>query len=237
MNLIFKIDKKYDEKMLFEFLPSKKDLTKLNLADLLRTDFDNIPDNLESKKFDVILLIKSQVQEKYNKITPYLKNSITDYQKSWNLMNDKFATMVEKKTGQTWKYKKYYCVVSAYHEGISNWGGNIIARRWSVNADVQRRVTAHELVLSHFWNMMEKDGVTKKWPNNKKWRYAEIFSWCLLGLDKDFFIFWPWCLKKDLFPENHQYKDILPLQRELRDLYAKCSNFKEFFKQAIKTDK
>ncbi len=237
MNLIFKINKKYDEKMLFEFLPEKKDLTSLNLSNLLRIDTDSIQINSGGKNVNISSIMKIQVQKKYKIITPYLKNSVIDYQKSWNSINNKFSSLVEKKTGYPWKYKKYYCVVSAYHEGISNWGGNIVARRWSINADVQRRVTAHEIVLSHFWTMLEKNEISKKWSNDKKWRYSEIFSWCLLGLDKDFFIFWPWCLQKDLFPENHQYTDILPLQKKLRDEYFKCRNFTEFFNEAIKADK
>lgn len=237
MNLIFKIDKDYDEKMIFEFMPTGGMKNKRVFADLLRVDVSEL--NLLLKNTDLSLkkAVSILVQNKYKKILPFLKNSVSDYQKSWNKINDKFFKLVSDKTGRPWKYKKYYCVVSAYHEGISSWGGNLIARRWSINADTQRKVTAHELVLSHFWTMLEDNAISKKWADNKKWQYSEILSWCLLGLDQDFYKFWPWLLKSHLFSEDHQYKNIIPLQKRLGALYCESKNFTEFFDKAIRLEK
>jgi hypothetical protein len=234
MQLFFKIDKAYDYKMLLEFMPKGGIKNKQTFTDLLRTDIEDVNRVLNNKKTTTNDVVKILIDNKYKKIVPFIKNSINDYQKSWDKINNAFCRLVELKTNTPWKYKKYYCIVSAYHEGISSWGGNTIARRWSINADTQRKVTAHELALSHFWTMLEKNEISKKWPDDKKWRYSEIFSWCLLGLDKDFYKFWPWLLKRDLFPENHNYPELLPLQKELKKLYFECSNFPEFFKKAIK---
>ena len=234
MQLFFKIDKAYDYKMLLEFMPKTGTKNRSSFAELLRTDLEEVNDILNNKKLKTEDVIKILVDNKYKKISIFLKNSKNDYQKSWNKINNNFFKLVESKTKSQWKFKNYYCTVSAYHEGISSWGGNTIARRWSINADTQRKVTAHELALSHFWTMLEKNEISKKWSNDKKWQYSEIFSWCLLGLDKDFYKFWPWLLKRDLFPENHNYPELIPLQKELKKLYLGCNNFLEFFRKAIK---
>lgn len=232
MQLIFKLDKSYDYKMLLEFMPKGGIKNKQTFIELLRIN----PSEIDNIKLNTDDTVKILVNNKYKKISPFIKNSISDYQKSWNKINDAFFKLVESKTKTPWKYKKYYCVVSAYHEGISSWGGNIIARRWSINADTQRKVTAHELVLSHFWTMLDKNDISKKWSDDKKWQYSEIFSWCLLGLDKDFYKFWPWLLNRDLFPENHNYPELINLQKELKKLYSKSDNFADFFERVIKKE-
>jgi len=220
--------------MLLEFMPKGGIKDREAFMELLRIDTTEFNRVLKGKKIDTKKATDELVEDKYRKLKPFIKNSINDYQKSWDKINDNFFRLVRNKTGTNWKYKKYYCVVSAYHEGISSWGGKTIARRWSVNADVQRKITAHELVLSHFWMMLSQNEISKNWNNNKKWRYSEIFSWCLLGLDQDFRIFWPWILEKDIFPENHNYPKLIPLQKKLKQLYSNCDNFVEFFQKAIK---
>lgn len=174
------------------------------------------------------------VEQKYKKILPYLKNSVKTYQSSWGKINKQFSELVVRKTQSDWKYKNYYCVVSAYHEGISSWGGDTITRRWSINPDTQRPVTAHELTLSHFWSMMEKNEKTKNWTDDKKWQYSEILSWCLLGLEDDFYKFWPWLPGSHRFPLNHNYPDLVPLQKKLRTVYLQEKNFKKFLDRMLK---
>ncbi len=237
MKLTYKIDKKYDEAMIYEFLPPGGKNNKQGLADLLRLDSDDLSKLLKDKKLDLNKIIAYCVHDKYHQLLPYLKNSAADYQKSWDKINKAFFKMVASKTGQAWKYQEYFCVISAYHEGISSWGGNIIARRWSINADTQRKVTAHELVLSHFWTMLDNHDISKHWSEEQKWQYSEILSWCLLGLDPDFYKFWPWALKSHLFPINHQYHDLLPLQNKLKNLYLKSSDFPSFFEAALRLKK
>lgn len=235
MKLIFKLDKKYDEMMLWEFMPTKGKGYKQKLADLLRIDQEDLEIALKNNNNDLKKSVKFLVERKYQSLKPFLRNAAKNYQESWSKINDKFAKMVAKKTGQKWKHDKYFCIVSAYHEGISSWGGNIIARRWSINSDTQKKVTAHELALSHCWSMLEKNKIAKKWNDDKKWKYSEILAWCLLDLDTDFHRFWPWLLKKHLFPEDHQYPEILPLQKKLKKLYLKSKNFRDFLEEAVKT--
>lgn len=235
MKLIFKIDRTYDEEMLFEFLPAGNLNKNIDdVSEVLRIDKEDLEKKIKKYSSDIKKIVSSVVQEKFERILPYMKNSVKSYQKSWNSINDNFSSLVEKKTGVSWKYKTYYCVVSAFHEGISSWGGDTVARRWSINSDTQRPVTAHEIVLSHFWTMLEKNPLSKNWNNHKKWRYSEIFSWCLLGLNDEFFKFWPWLLKKHRWPLNHNYPEIISLQKKVGVLHKRYKNFKDFFEASIK---
>ena len=234
MKLIYKIDKKYDKEMLFEFMPKSKIKNIGQFAELMRIDKDEAVLAIKHQGENVEELVLYLVEQKYKKILPYLKNSVKTYQSSWNKINKRFSELVIRKTKSNWKHKKYYCVVSAYHEGISSWGGDTIARRWSINSDTQRPVTAHELILSHFWSIMEKNDKAKKWSDDKKWQYSEILSWCLLGLDDDFYKFWPWLPQSHRFPLNHNYPELVPLQKKLRAIYLKHKNFKSFLEQILK---
>lgn len=234
MRLIYKIDKRYDNEMLLEFMPKNGTKEIGQFAELMRIDMDEATLTIKKQGKNVNKLVPYLVEQKYKKILPYLKNSVTIYQSSWNKINKQFSELVTKKTQSDWKHEKYYCVVSAYHEGISSWGGNTIARRWSINPDTQRPVTAHELTLSHFWSIMDKNDKTKKWTDDKKWQYSEILSWCLLGLDDDFYKFWPWLPQSHRFPLNHNYPELIPLQKKLRTIYLKHKEFKSFLKQVFK---
>jgi len=234
MKLIYKIDKKYDEEMLWEFMPTKGKDYLQKLANLLRVDIEDLDIEIKLNKNNLEKAIKSLVDKKYKALFLFFENSSKSYQVSWNKINNDFYKMVALKTSFPWKYNKYYCVISAYHEGLSNWGGNTVARIWSVNPDTQRKVTAHELALSHFWTILDNNKVAKEWSNNKKWKYSEILAWCLLDLDSDFHKFWPWLLRKHLFPENHQYQEIIPLQRKLKKLYFESKNFPDFLEKVIK---
>jgi len=234
MRLIYKIDKKYDNEMLLEFMPKSGTKEIGQFAELMRIDKDEATLAIKKQGKNVNKLVPYLVEQKYKKILPYLKNSVVIYQSSWNKINKQFFELVTKKTQSDWKHEKYYCVVSAYHEGISSWGGNTIARRWSINPDTQRPVTAHELTLSHFWSIMDKNDQTKKWTDDKKWQYSEILSWCLLGLDDDFYKFWPWLPQSHRFPLNHNYPKLISLQKKFRTIYLKHKEFKSFLKQVFK---
>lgn len=234
MKLTYKIDKKYDKEMLFEFMPENGVKDTQQFAELMRIDTDEVALTIKTQGKDIKKLVPYLLEQKYKKILPYIKNSVTSYQASWDKINKQFSELVVKKTQSDWKHKDYFCVVSAYHEGISSWGGNTIARRWSINPDTQRPVTAHELTLSHFWSIMDKNDKTKEWTDDKKWQYSEILSWCLLGLDDDFYKFWPWLPQSHRFPLNHNYPDLVPLQKKLRTIYLKHKDFKSFLEQILK---
>lgn len=189
------------------------------------------------KNYDFLMtgntIKRSDINKTYKSLHLYMEDSVKSYQKSWDKINNEFFGLVGKITGYNWKFNKYYCIISAFHGGISNWGGNEIVRIWSENPYMQRRTTAHELVLSHIWMILEKQNTSKMWSDDKKWQYAEIITWCLLGLERSFRKFWPWVPEDKLFPMKHNYPQLLPLQKKLGLIYKKSKTFNQFLNNLV----
>lgn len=187
------------------------------------------------KKYDLkIASDKKEAEERYKKVTAYLKKTKILYQKSWDEINDEFFKAVEEITSYSWKYKIYYCVLSPFHRGISTWGGNKIIRTWKENPYTMRRITAHELLVSHIFTIFERDFQKENLSDKEKWALAEISAWVITGLKKKMLKFWPWIKEEERYPFTHNYPELYKLQKILRPKYEKKRNFKEFLKESIK---
>jgi len=173
-------------------------------------------------------------KQEYKTLSPYLKKTQKLYQKSWGEINDEFFKTVEKITGFPWKHKIYYCVLSPFYRGISSWGGNKIIRTWRENPYSMRKITAHELLISHIFTIFEKDFKNENLTNKEKWALAEISAWAICGLERKMLKFWPWILEEEKYPLNHNYPELYNLQKRLKPIYQKKKSFKEFLEKSIK---
>jgi len=175
-------------------------------------------------------------KKEYKALFPYLKKTKKLYQKSWDEINDEFFKTVEKITGFSWKHRRYFCVLSPIHRGISSWGGNKIVRTWRENPYSMRKITAHELLISYIFTIFERDFQLQKenLTQKQKWALAEISAWAITGLEKKMLKFWPWITEEEKYPLNHNYPELYNFQKKLRPIYEKKKNFKEFLKKGIK---
>jgi len=188
-----------------------------------------------NKRYDLeITSNKKEVQVRYKKIYQYLVKSRGLYQKSWNEINYIFFKTTKEITGYSWKYNRYYCIVSLFHKGISSWGGNKIVRIWSENPYTMRKITAHELLISHIFTIFERDFKNEKLTDKEKWALAEISAFAICGLEKKMLKFWPWISKEKEYPLDHNYPELYNLQKRLKPIYQKRKNFKDFLKKGIK---
>ncbi len=186
------------------------------------------------KKYDLETVPdKREVNRRYKETKKYLQKTQLLYQKSWDEINDRFFRTVEKITGYSWKHKNYYCVLSLFHRGISSWGGNKIARIWSENPYKMRKITAHELLISHIFTIFERDFGEEKLVPKEKWALAEIFAFAICGLEKDVLLFWPWITEQEKYPLNHNYPELYALQRKLKPIYERKKTFRESLRKGI----
>ena len=192
------------------------------------------------KKYDVEIAkdmgfskkIMAYIDTQYKTSHKYLKLTKELYQKSWNEINDEFSKYVEKKTGYKWFYPRYYCVVSVIHRGISNWGtAPKIVRQWKENPYFMRRITAHELILSHYFEIYKRNYKEESLTDGQVWALAEISAFALTSLTKDVKKWWPWNTEHYT---NHNYPYIVGLQNKLKPIFIKSKNFNEYIKQGIK---
>lgn len=172
-------------------------------------------------------------EEQYGLIMKNMKYSQKEYQKSWDEIGQEFSDYIEKETGYKWFYKTYYCVVSAVHPGISNWGDEPkIVRWWYENAFVQRRITAHELILSHYFEIYKRNFKDFNLSDGQVWALAEIAAFALISLTSDVKKFWPWDISGYYY--DHNYPQIVELQKKLKPIFLKKNNFQEYMLKGIK---
>jgi hypothetical protein len=168
----------------------------------------------------------------YKTSPKYLKESCTMYQKSWDRINNAFSKYIKDTTGYDWFYPKYECVMSFMHRGISNWGtAPKIVRIWDENPLTMRRITAHELILSHYFEIIKRHYPNENLTDGQIWALAEIAAFALTSLTDDVINFWPW---STIYYTNHNYSNIVDLQNAMRPIFLKRKSFDEYIQKGIK---
>lgn len=170
--------------------------------------------------------------EIYEKNQRYLEYTQEQYQKSWDEIGRNFSDYIEKETGYKWFYPIYYCIISVVNKGISNWGYEPkIIRSWKENPYSQRRITAHELILSHYFEIYRRNYSGQNLTDRQVWALAEIAAFALTSLTGKSKIFWPWDFYG--YYANHNYQQIVDLQNKLKDEFINRKNFDEYIKKGI----
>lgn len=171
------------------------------------------------------------MDDQYKTALKYLKLTQKLYQESWDEIGDDFSKYIEKTTGYNWYYDKYDCVVSVVHPGCSNWGNAPkIVRIWKENPYSMRRITAHELILSHYFEIYKRNYERESLSDNQVWALAEIAAWALTSLTPEVNKFWPWDVE---YYTNHNYPQLVSLQNELKEAFLDRESFNEYIKTGI----
>lgn len=174
----------------------------------------------------------SYMEKQYKTSLKFFKLSQKLYQNSWDEINDEFSKYVEKETGHPWFFKEYNCILSTMTSGMSNWGeSNIIARHWKENPYFMRRITAHELILSHYFYIYKTYYSDENLTDGQVWALAEIAAWALTSLTSDVKKWWPWNTE---YYTNHNYPHVVKLQLKLKEIFIKRKNFDEYIMSGIK---
>lgn len=187
------------------------------------------------KKYDKFFATNKKdlqyLEDQYKTGLFYLNYTKKEYQKSWDIINDDFFAYVENITGYKWSYANYKCVVSVIHDGISNWGtSNRIIRGWRENAFSQRRITAHELIISHYFSIYNRFYTKEKLNNKQVWMLAEIAAFALTSLTAEAKKFWTWDTE---YYYNHNYPNIVSLQKKLKRGFIQRRDFDDYIRKGI----
>lgn len=175
---------------------------------------------------------KNYVKEQYKTTLRFLELSQKLYQNSWDEINNEFSKYIEKETGYKWFYPHYKCVLSVGIAGFSSWGKvNIIGRHWKENPYFMRRITAHELILAHYFEIIQRFYKNEKLKNWQIWALAEIAAWALTSLTPEVKKWWPWNTE---YYTNHNYPHLVKIQLRLKEPFLKRKNFDEYIKEGIK---
>ncbi len=231
MKVIFTIDHDHDFAIIYELL--KRDKNQERFAGKISSSLLKKTSSLKREEF--IKELKKYTQKKYGSSSQFLEKTVRLYQLSWDEINEEFFSKTEEITGFSWKYNEYFCVVSFFNKGISNWGGDKIIRGWNENPYLMWKITAHELLISHIFCIFEKKEFAKyNLSSDKKWKIAEISAFAICGLEKKMIKLWPWTTEEERYPLNHNYPHIYESQKKLKTFYKNKKDFKSFLKKAIK---
>ncbi len=178
-------------------------------------------------------IVRDNFDDIYKKSLPYLKYTKEAYQSAWNEIGQKFFHYIAKETGYGWFYPEYKCVVSVANQGISNWGyAPIIIRGWKENPYSQRRITAHELIVSHYFEIYRHHYSEHDLSDNQVWALAEIAAFALTSLTETVKKFWPWDFSG--YSTNHNYPQIVSLQNRLKKVFIDRKSFDDYILEGIK---
>ncbi|HAU66522.1 TPA: hypothetical protein DCW61_04195 [Candidatus Uhrbacteria bacterium] len=168
----------------------------------------------------------------YDDFVTYLNYSKTEYQKSWNQINDAFSKYIETVTGYKWFASKYECVVSLTIQGMSNWYDPKVVRGWKEHPLVQRRITAHELIIHHYFEIYRHSYSDNTLSDDQIWALAEIAAWALTSLTEESRTFWPW--DRSGYYYTHNYPELVELQKKLKNPFLKRKNFDQYIEKGIR---
>lgn len=227
MKLKFVIDAKYDSKMIWHMLQGKDWKYRAGKMGIGEGFGEKIH---TSKEAEIAKDLETLVKEEYDKVMPYMEKTAKLYQASWNEIIEDFSKIVEQLT-YPWIFNEYVCVVTNFHSGISNWNGNLIGRWWRENPYLQRRITAHEILLAHYFSVHRKHFPNSGLTDRQIWALAEIAAFALTGLERKLMKFWPW--DKKGYYTDHNYPHIVDLQERLREPFKNRKDFKEYIETGI----
>lgn len=177
-----------------------------------------------------------ELERRYEKDASSLPAAVDAYQESWDKINEAFSAYVERVTDHPWAHETYYCVVSLWHPGISNWdGSDRIVRWWGEDPLKMRRITAHELILHHYFVIIKRDFADEGLEEIQIWALAEIAAFAMTSLTPEARTFWPW--DETGYYTDHNYPSIVDLQLALREPFINRKNFKEYVQAGIEAVK
>lgn len=169
----------------------------------------------------------------HRRLAPTLRITASMYQSAWDEIGDYFFKRAEAIVKHPWKFNRYYCVVSMVHRGVSSWGGNKIVRSWTENPYAQRKITAHELLITYLWDYLGEHAHCNL-SSTQRWAFCEISAWAITGLDDKLVRkAWPWISDSERWPMEHNYPQLVAAQRRAKALYEKMTDFDAYSEKLI----
>lgn len=229
MKVFFKIDKKYDYKAIWEILHEDDPAGTLNRAESMGISEEDLNRIFSQKKYDENdVFLSNLIESRYAKERTVMEEAVKSYQKAWDEINDLFSDSIEKVTGVSWKYDTYFVVLSPFNPGISNRTENTVVRSCFEDAYKQRRITAHEILMTHIWHIIDSSPNFPVKDEMKIWALNEMTTVAILSLEPSLNQIWG--DKYDNFLQNYPMLDNAKAQ--IKDLYINKSSFDEYMIQS-----
>lgn len=229
MQVFFKIDKAYDSKAVWDILHEYDPAGILSRAEsmgILGNDLEYVLSMDEYSRDDSCF--RKIIDLRYEENNSMLERSVELYQNAWNEMGDLFSQQIERITGVSWKYEEYFVVLSPFNPGISNRDGNVVVRSCFEDPRRQRRITAHEILMTHIWHIVDSSPEFPTKGEMPLWALNEMTTVAILSLEPSLNKIWGDNFEK--FLQNYPILEKPKMQ--IRDLYLVKQSFDSYLIQA-----
>jgi len=228
LKLRFVLDKDYDTHELYGMLHHDDPAGLVSRAKSLGIDLELARKIKNSGDFGEMAGQLGLIVDKvYLEEGAALSGSTSAYTASWEVVIGTFSKIIPAITGHDWFYENYVCVVSAFNPGISSWYGNKIVRKYGEDPVKQRRITAHEIVLSHIFHIVRLSYTKDEIDDRQVWKFAEISTVFVLN-DGSLARLWPWFKAPPEYFSGSNYPQLAELERTLAALYNARKSFKGY---------
>lgn len=169
-------------------------------------------------------ILRRRIEHRHQSLRSVLRWSVREYQQSWNAINDNFFSAITRVTRIPWRYVGYRCLVSAFSIDQSSWEGNTIVRRWSDNPLTMRRVTAHELLVGHGFQILRTTNLYDRFTIRQAWACSELLAWTLIAFERRLNACWPWwTTPESRWPLRHNYPELIATQKRVGSQYLRTA--------------
>ena len=231
MRLKFTIDPEYDIQTFFHLLRQEHWQSRVADAGISYDLAEKIHNASSDEELSALYQeLHEFAMEQYSQNHESIEKSKEAYQASWDEIIDEFSKTAADLTAP-WYYDEYQCVVTHLCKGVSNWNGNKIGRTWKEDPDSQRRITAHEILLAHYFSIHRNRFPNSGLTDEQIWKLAEIAAMALTGLEPSLKKFWPHDEKG--YYTDHNYPELVELQEQMQDAYVHRTNFDEYVRKGM----
>ncbi|HLE11848.1 MAG TPA: hypothetical protein VI754_11400 [Bacteriovoracaceae bacterium] len=179
---------------------------------------------------DIDGIVNQLVEDRYKAIGDRLNLAQREFGERWSLLISPFSEVVTATTQQSWFYNQYICVISLFHPGLSNWYGNKVAIKY--DQIYKHRILAHEIVLSHVFQVFRKFYTKDEMDDWHVWAFSEITAVLILD-DSKLKKFWPdFPTAGDYFTHSN-YPQLATLETELLSLFSNRQSFSNYVAQSF----
>lgn len=225
----YKEDLNYVLKRLIGIDPAGKEnrLRKINFDVKVFTQIEKAQTNEE--KFRILDNYLKEFYKKHQKLLLKVKNH---YQKIWDKLSPLFFNEVSTQMdGYPWKFKTYDFLVSSYFSRAS-WGtSNKLGVSWYRDPKKHYFMNAYELILTHYFEIVDQIYNKRPLSNWYLWALAEITACHLIYMESPIKNkFWP---DLNINIDNFGYKQLIKPIKDLHPHFTKRKSYKEYVEKGV----
>ena len=233
LDIEFIIDKGFDRTRIYGILNTDDPAGLASRAASMGIPLDVAERIHQAESYDAVAQVLSKlVDERYDQLATSLERARQEYSALWQPMVETFSGTVTTLTEHGWFHGGYICVVSAFHPGLSDWHGNRIAARYDLSPEMKRRIVAHEIVLSHLFQLFRARHDRSELDDWRVWAFSEITAVFILS-DASLHPLWPGLPRPGEYFARSNYPQLAPLEDALLAVWSDRSNFKDYLDRSI----